>query len=60
MQYDKEQLQLIITALVSGRFGSFAAYIGDALCVADKANTQRLVDAFPELMALALATEQRG
>ena len=60
MQYDKEQLQLIITALVSGRFGSFAAYIGDALCVADKANTERLVNAFPELVAEALAFQARG
>ena len=62
MQYDKQQLQLIITALVSGRLGGFAAYIGDALSVADKGNTQRLVNAFPELMAEALAfsTKQRG
>ena len=60
MQYDKQQLQLIISSLVSGKLGGFAAYIGDALCVADKANTERLVNAFPELMALALSTEQRG
>jgi hypothetical protein len=60
MQYNKQQLQLIVSSLVSGKLGGFAAYIGDALSVADKANTERLVNAFPELMALALATEQRG
>lgn len=60
MQYDQDQLDLIKTNLVSGKLGGFAAYIGDALCVADKANTERLVNAFPELFALALTFKQRG
>ena len=60
MQYDQDQLDLIKAGLKSGRFGGFGAYIGDALSVADKANTKRLVDAFPELFALALTFKQRG
>ena len=35
--------------LSTGQHGSFAGAIGDAYIVADKGNSQKLVDAFPEL-----------
>lgn len=35
--------------LSTGQHGSFAEAIGDAYIVADKVNSQKLVDAFPEL-----------
>ena len=38
-----------IRNLRSGRFGSFAAAIGDAASVADNQNFARLMKAFPEL-----------
>jgi hypothetical protein len=60
MKYDQDQLQTIKTNLVSGLLGGFAAYIGDALTVADSENTNRLINAFPELMSQALAFKQRG
>jgi hypothetical protein len=41
-------------ALSTGKYGSFAAAIGDAASCADRTNTNRLAAAFPELFALAL------
>jgi hypothetical protein len=38
-----------IRNLRSGRFGSFAASIGDAASAADNQNFERLMKAFPEL-----------
>ena len=35
--------------LSTGQHGSFAGAIGDAYIVADKGNSQKLLDAFPEL-----------
>jgi hypothetical protein len=35
--------------LSTGQHGSFAEAIGDAYIVADKGNSQKLLDAFPEL-----------
>ena len=35
--------------LSTGHHGSFAEAIGDAYIVADKGNSQKLADAFPEL-----------
>ena len=35
--------------LSTGQHGSFAEAIGDAYIVADKGNSQKLVDAFPEV-----------
>ena len=35
--------------LSTGQHGSFAGAIGDAYIVADKSNSQKLVDAFPEV-----------
>lgn len=35
--------------LSTGHHGSFAGAIGDAYIVADKGNSQKLLDAFPEL-----------
>ena len=35
--------------LSTGQHGSFAGAIGDAYIVADKGNSQKLADAFPEL-----------
>ena len=60
MTYDKDDLYKIKTALVSGRFGGFAAYLGDALSVADMENTRRLVEAFPEIMEQALSLTREG
>jgi hypothetical protein len=42
-----------IKNLRSGRFGSFAAYIGEAAASADTGNLHRLVKAFPELFFTA-------
>ena len=50
--------------LSTGHHGSFAGAIGDAYIVADKGNSQKLVDAFPEVFmrgyhfALAKHTNQ--
>jgi len=35
--------------LITGSHGSFAQHIGDAFIVADKGNSQKLLDAFPEV-----------
>jgi hypothetical protein len=35
--------------LSTGQHGSFAGAIGEAYIVADKGNSQKLLDAFPEL-----------
>lgn len=40
--------------LSTGKYGSFAAAIGDATTCADRNNVNRLAAAFPELFALAL------
>jgi len=40
--------------LSTGKYGSFAAAIGDAATRADRANLNRLSGAFPELFTLAL------
>jgi len=39
--------------LRTGRFGGFAAAIGDAANVADRQNFSRIIKAFPELFAIA-------
>ena len=41
-------------ALSTGKFGSFAAAIGDAAWCADRHNLSRLHAAFPEIFNLAL------
>jgi hypothetical protein len=46
---DSELAAKAIKNLRSGRFGSFAASIGDAANVADNANLHRIIKAFPEL-----------
>lgn len=46
---DSELAAKAIKNLRSGRFGSFAASIGDAANVADNANLYRIIKAFPEL-----------
>jgi hypothetical protein len=43
-------------ALSTGKFGSFAAAIGDAGTCADRHNLGRLHAAFPELFNTALST----
>lgn len=43
------ELYLSACELSTGQHGSFAGAIGDAYIVADKGNSQKLVDAFPEL-----------
>lgn len=42
-----------IRNLRTGRFGGFAACIGDAANVADSANLARIIKAFPELFWIA-------
>jgi hypothetical protein len=42
-----------IKNLCSGRFGGFAARVGEAANVADNANLQRIIKAFPELFWIA-------
>lgn len=42
-----------IKNLRTGRFGSFAASIGDAASVADGQNLSRIIKAFPELFFIA-------
>ena len=42
-----------IRNLRTGRFGSFAACIGDAANVADSTNLARIIKAFPELFWIA-------
>lgn len=39
-------------ALSTGKYGSFAAAIGDAASCADRNNLNRLAEAFPELFEL--------
>jgi hypothetical protein len=46
---DSELAAKAIKNLRSGRFGGFAASIGDAASVADNQNFERLMKAFPEL-----------
>jgi len=46
---DSELAAKAIKNLRSGRFGGFAAAIGDAANVADNANLHRIIKAFPEL-----------
>jgi hypothetical protein len=43
------EFYLSAVELSTGNHGSFAGAIGDAYIVADKGNSQKLVDAFPEL-----------
>ena len=50
---DSELLATAIKNLRSGRFGGFAASIGDAANVADNANLHRIIKAFPELFWIA-------
>jgi|694.fasta_scaffold113034_5 hypothetical protein len=50
---DSELLATAIKNLRTGRYGSFAASIGDAANVADNANIQRIIKAFPELFWIA-------
>jgi hypothetical protein len=54
-RFTDEQLDSITKTLRTGTLGAFAASIGDALRVADTKNTQKLVNAFPDLMHHALA-----
>jgi hypothetical protein len=42
-----------IKNLRSGRFGSFAASIGDAANIADNSNLAKIIKAFPELFWIA-------
>jgi hypothetical protein len=50
---DSELAAKAIKNLRSGRYGSFAASIGDAASVADNQNFERLIKAFPELFWIA-------
>jgi hypothetical protein len=50
---DSELLATAIKNLRTGRYGNFAASIGDAANVADNANIQRIIKAFPELFWIA-------
>lgn len=54
-RFTDDQLDSITRVLRSGTLGSFSAAIGDALRLADTKNTQKLVNAFPDLMHHALA-----
>ena len=48
---DYSDAELILAATNMKTFGgSFAAYIGSALIVADSGNRRRLVEAFPEIV----------
>jgi 2-oxo-4-hydroxy-4-carboxy--5-ureidoimidazoline (OHCU) decarboxylase len=53
-RFTDEQLDDITKTLCSGTLGGFSAALGDALRVADTKNTQKLVNAFPDLMHHAL------
>jgi len=50
---DSELLSTAIKNLRTGRFGGFAASIGDAASVADYSNRDRIIKAFPELFWIA-------
>jgi hypothetical protein len=50
---DSELAARTISNLRTGRFGSFAAHIGDAANAADNANLHRIIKAFPELFWIA-------
>jgi hypothetical protein len=43
------EFYLAAVELSTGQHGSFAEAIGDAYIVADKGNSQKLVDAFPDV-----------
>ena len=43
------ELYAAAVELSTGQHGSFAGAIGEAYIVADKGNSQKLVDAFPEV-----------
>lgn len=53
MTYDEfDELMFAAKELASGKHGSFAACIGDALLAADMTNADKLRKAFPELIEL--------
>jgi len=55
MTHDEfDELMHAAKELASGKHGSFAACIGDALIHADMTNADRLRKAFPELINLVL------
>ena len=55
MTHDEyDELMAAAQELASGKHGSFAAFIGDALMAADMKNADRLRRAFPELIDLVL------
>jgi hypothetical protein len=43
------EFYLSAVELSTGSHGSFAQHIGEAFIVADKGNSQKLLDAFPEV-----------
>ena len=45
----QHEFYLSACELSTGSHGSFAQHIGDAFIVADKGNSQKLLDAFPEV-----------
>lgn len=50
-----DQAHKAALAMSSGRYGSFAAHIGDAYLVADSHNKQTLLEAFASLFETVLS-----